>query len=439
MVVCWKMHGSSRVSGASDARATPRRARLEDGRLVTVTPPSPVMVAESMRIPPRLRNSKAPGLADGVEHVLLTVPRTSRDPPVTDIARQSERRVPWISTAPVDVRVSACEAVTVTPRGICRRETVTVPPNVVSRVIRSGGSVTVSATAALLPSDVAVMLAVPADTPVTVAVAPVADTVATVGALDAHVTVRPVSVAPAESVVVAVRITVAPRTTVGTAGVTATLATGTGDTVRVADPFTPSLLAVIVADPGATAVTVAVAPLAVMVATAVFPLLQVIARPASVPPAASRVTAVRVPVRPTIKPKVAGDTTTLATGGGVTVICAEPETPSAVADIVADPALTPVTSPDVETVATLGVALFHVMFRLSDVPPRSAAVACSWSVAPMITVPDDGLTLTVATAGGPDPPSPPPHASTPTRRAIRNRESAVEVSVRAAIASVSCE
>jgi hypothetical protein len=77
----------------------------------------------------------------------------------------------------------------------------------------------------LFPSLVAVIVAEPGATAVT---RPVPLTVATVGALLAHVTVRPVSVAPAASSRVTVSCCVAPVVRLALAGVTATVATGAG-------------------------------------------------------------------------------------------------------------------------------------------------------------------------------------------------------------------
>src|SRR5207302_66719 len=60
----------------------------------------------------------------------------------------------------------------------------------------TGTGVTVTVAVPLCPSLVAVIVALPIVTPVT---RPVVETLATAEALDAHVTVRPVSVFPAES------------------------------------------------------------------------------------------------------------------------------------------------------------------------------------------------------------------------------------------------
>jgi hypothetical protein len=73
--------------------------------------------------------------------------------------------------------------------------------------VATGTFATVTPAVALWPSLVAVIVAVPARTPVT---SPLGDTVATAGALEAQVMVRPVSAVPAESWGVAVSCTVCP-------------------------------------------------------------------------------------------------------------------------------------------------------------------------------------------------------------------------------------
>jgi len=138
----------------------------------------------------------------------------------------------------------------------------------------------------LFPSLVAVIVADPAVTPVT---NPAGDTVATLGALLDHVTLRPVSTLPAESLVTAVSCSVDPTFTVPEDGETVTAATGTTMTVIAAVPLFPSLVAVIVADPTATAVT---RPLADTVATAGALLDHAMLRPARTLPAESLVVAV---------------------------------------------------------------------------------------------------------------------------------------------------
>src|ERR1035437_476688 len=101
------------------------------------------------------------------------------------------------------------------------------------------------------------------------------------------------------------------------AGETVTLATGGGDTVMVEVPVFVSLVAVIVAVPGATAVT---SPLALTVALVASDVAHVTARPESVLPLASSVVAVSCCVAPIASDAVVGVTVRLATGIGVTVI-----------------------------------------------------------------------------------------------------------------------
>jgi hypothetical protein len=116
----------------------------------------------------------------------------------------------------------------------------------------TGTGVTVTAALPALPSLVAVIVAVPTTLPVT---SPLLETVATLVLLLAHATVLPVRLPPAESFGVAVSWTVCPTGMLAVAGETATDATGTIVTLIAAAPLLPSLVAVIVAEPGATPVT----------------------------------------------------------------------------------------------------------------------------------------------------------------------------------------
>ena len=137
----------------------------------------------------------------------------------------------------------------------------------------------------LLASLVAVMIADPAATPAT---RPLAETVAVPVALLDQVSTRPVSTLPAESFVTAVSCNVDPTFTLARAGVTVTDATGTTVTVIAAVPLLPSLVAVIVAVPTATADT---RPLADTVATAGALLDHAMLRPVRTLPAESLVVA----------------------------------------------------------------------------------------------------------------------------------------------------
>src|SRR5438067_824173 len=191
---------------------------------------------------------------------------------------------------------------------------------------------------------------------------PLGDTVAIVGALDVHATVRPdsVSVLPLASLSVTLSCTVPLAGTVAGAGLTTTEATGTSVTVTAALLALPSLVAVIVAEPAALLVT---RPLGLTVATAVLLLPHVTVRPVSALPAESFGVAVSCTVCPTVRLVVAGEIATEATGTVVTVSAAVLLLPSLVAVIVAEPAVTPATRPLPLTVATLGLPLAHITVR----------------------------------------------------------------------------
>src|SRR6266511_3112258 len=102
-----------------------------------------------------------------------------------------------------------------------------------------GGALTVTSAVPLLPSLVAVIVALPAATPVTSAPA---ETVASLGALLDQLTVRPDRGLPAESNIAALSCNVAPGASVPLAGLTTTEATGmvntvTADVTARAPPF----------------------------------------------------------------------------------------------------------------------------------------------------------------------------------------------------------
>jgi hypothetical protein len=147
--------------------------------------------------------------------------------------------------------------------------------------------VTVTEDVPVLVSLEAVIVALPAATPVT---SPAAVTVAAAVLLDDQVMLRPVNTLPPASLVTAESWTVAPVWTLGAEGETATVATGIGGgavTVKPPLPFLPSLDAVIVVVPGATP---EIAPLVEIVATPVFELCQSTLRPErTFPPASFRV------------------------------------------------------------------------------------------------------------------------------------------------------
>src|ERR1700688_1155580 len=116
----------------------------------------------------------------------------------------------------------------------------------------TGTGVTVIAAVALWPALLAVMVASPGAMPVT---RPLPATVATLGLLEVQVTTRPLNGLPFASLSVAVSCVVCPTITLADAGLMVTDATGTGMTVIAAVPLWPSLVAVMVAAPGAMPVT----------------------------------------------------------------------------------------------------------------------------------------------------------------------------------------
>src|SRR5205807_216747 len=126
-----------------------------------------------------------------------------------------------------------------------------------------------------------------------------------------HVTTRPDSVLPLASFGVAVSCTVWPTPTLAEAGLTVTDATGTLVTVIAAVPLCPSLVAVIVADPAATPVTL---PFTSATATDVLLLDHVTVRPDSGLPLASCGVAVSCADCPAEIVADAGVTLTDATG-----------------------------------------------------------------------------------------------------------------------------
>src|SRR6266550_2337398 len=186
----------------------------------------------------------------------------------------------------------------------------------------------------LLPSLVAVIVvAPPSATSVT---SPLGDTVAIVGALEVHATVRPdsVSVLPLASLSVTASCTVPLAGSIAVAGLTTTDATGISVTVAPAVPVFPSLVAVIVVVPARTPLT---SPLLLTVATTALLLVHVTGRPVNVLPVESFSVAVSCTVCPTRMLAGAGETSTDATGTLVTVIAAVLLLPSLVAVIVAEP------------------------------------------------------------------------------------------------------
>src|SRR6266566_395335 len=323
--------------------------------------------------------------------------RASMVPPVLN--RMMTARSVYAAAAPCDSPVAASSPV---PLGVASNVAVNEPFwlvnalfwNAVVLVAQPGaGPVTVMADVPLCPSLVALIVAVPATTPLT---RPLPLTGATDVLLLDHVTTRPVSALPLASFGVAVSCTVWPATTLAGAGLTVTEATDTLVTVIADVPLCPSLVEVIVADPATTPLT---RPLELTVATDVLLLDQVIVRPVSGVPLASLGVAVSCTVCPAVTVGDAGLTVTDATGTLVTVIADVPVFPSLVAVIVAEPATTPLTRPLAFTLATDVLLLDQVTTRpASGVPLASFGVAVSCTVWPCGTLAGAGLTVTELTA-----------------------------------------
>ena len=256
----------------------------------------------------------------------------------------------------------------------------------------TGTAVTVTVAEPTFPSALAAITAVPSPIAVTV---PSCDTDATVGAPLLHDTGR-LSVPPLASSTVAVSFVVAPRITLTVAGVTRTDVAGLVTEI-LAVPVLPSAEAVIVAEPGAIAVTT---PDDDTLATLVSLLLQSTARSERSEPLALCTLATSVVLPPGSSVLLDGEIVTVATGTAATVTVAEPTRPSALARMTAVPTPTPVTVPSSETDATVGAPLLHDTGRSSDAPSASSTVAVSFAVDPMNTFTIAGATRIVAAGVG---------------------------------------
>src|SRR5690606_10555454 len=203
---------------------------------------------------------------------------------------------------------------------------------------------------------------------------PLPSTVAMVASPLDQLMVRPVSSLPSASCAVAVNCWVPVMSISNDVGSRVTFATGTGVTTNWAEPLLPSLVAVMVAVPGLTAVT---SPDADTVATAALDELHCTVRPVSVLPPASLTAALGWPGSPITSSPMAGSMETAATGmiTGFTVIAALADLPSLVAVIWAEPADTAVTSPLLLTVATAAALLCQDTVRLNELPSASRGCA----------------------------------------------------------------
>jgi hypothetical protein len=172
-----------------------------------------------------------------------------------------------------------------------------------------------------------------------------------------------------------------------------------GDATKtVAVPLIPSLSAVIVAEPAATAVTL---PVESTLATAVALELQVTFRPVSTVPFRSLSDTASETDSPAWREPLGAVSVTLATADGVTVIVAVPILPSTVALIVAVPAAIAVTTPDVASTAATATfeELQTTAFPVIALPAWSRTSAARVVVPPTSTEARAGVTVTVVTAG----------------------------------------
>jgi hypothetical protein len=293
----------------------------------------------------------------------------------------------------------------VTAESCCVSPTTTLVVTGLTATVATGTSGTCVIVIELVPdlvSEVAVIVTgPPAATALT---RPFGSTVATAALLDDQVTVRSVSTLPVTSLVTAVTCCVPPTTTLAEAGATVTVATGTGLTAisGVGVELTDSLVAVIVAVPTPTAVTVVVPMLEVTgltVSTAVLLETQFTERPLSALLAASRSVAVSCCAPPTTIGVVGVEIVTVLIGASITVIEDVPVFVSLVAVIVTGPpTATAVTRPAEDTLATAASLVLHVAARpLSKLPVASFVTAVSCCVPPTTILTIAGLTVTVAT------------------------------------------
>lgn len=241
------------------------------------------------------------------------------------------------------------------------------------------------------------IVAEPGATPVA---SPVADTVAADGFDDVHPIVRPVNTFPAASFRVTTICAVSPMSSDVRGVVSATVATGAGGgatIVTVAAPVCPSLVPMIDAVPAAIAVT---RPVGETVATSGLALDQATLRPVRTFPETSRSVTVAWVVWPRVRVADPNDTATDATGaGGGALIVTEAVavTASAPAVMVAAPALTPVSSPVDEMLATAGFDDDHTTARFGMVAPlASRTVAERREVSPAVNVRLVGVIVTAA-------------------------------------------
>ena len=191
------------------------------------------------------------------------------------------------------------------------------------------------------------------------------------------------------------------RKIVADEGVTTTRATDciTGEDTRiVAEPATPSAVAVMVLEPAATAVT---RPEVDTAATLGVPELHDTARPVTTAPFTSRTVATKSTAPPMATVALPGATVTVPIATGDTVTAAAPDFPSIVAVMVLEPAETAASRPVLDTVATAGALDDQSTTRPRTVLPLTSRTVATKSVAPpTVSEVEAGVTLTVAIGGG---------------------------------------
>ncbi len=253
-------------------------------------------------------------------------------------------------------------------------------------VVSTTTGITGSVAFPVFVSTVALIVAVPAASAVTIPV--LGDTLASDGVRDVQMGCRPVSTSPVESRATAVAFVVCPTTRLVAPSDTETFATGTGggggggvppgfvtvngDDVSDGDVIDPVMCATPALFPAVT--TPVDAP---TVATGVLSVANVTGT-ANAVPAAFFTVANSVRVRPGLSVMLDSDSVTdagvVSTGGGggggggaapgVTVSAAEPVTPETVAKIVVDPAVTVETMPLSLTSAIVGLDVPHEIGRV---------------------------------------------------------------------------
>jgi hypothetical protein len=254
---------ASFVVAVSDCVA-PTNTLAEPGLTVTVATGTGTTVIEAVPVFPSL------------VAVIVTVPSATpvTTPPDDTVAMPV---LPELHVTVRPVSTLPFASFVVAASGVVVPITTFVAPGVTVTVL-TGGGVTVTVAVALFVSAVAVIVAVPCATPVTT---PVDETVATAVLLELHATGRSVTTVPFASFTVAVSEPVVVAATVIEGGAIVILPTGIAVTVIEAVPDLPSLVAVIVALPAPTAVTV---PFDDTVATPLLLVVQTTGRPVSMAP-----------------------------------------------------------------------------------------------------------------------------------------------------------